>query len=110
LFFIVRTDLVQVQWNSQSILLAIYLGVITMGLANALQILGLRGIAPGVAATMMLVDPVLAALLGVLVLNETITLSGAIGLGLVVIGLLMQGLSPDQPTDKRHKSGRHRAK
>ncbi len=109
LFFIVRTDLVQVQWNSQSLLLAIYLGVITMGLANALQILGLRGIAPGVAATMMLADPVMAALLGVLVLNETITFSGAIGLGLVVIGLLMQGLSPNQPTDKRHKSGRHRA-
>ena len=109
LFFIVRTDLVQVQWNSQSILLAIYLGVITMGLANALQILGLRGLAPGVAATMMLADPVVAALLGVLVLNETITLSGAIGLGLVVIGLLVQGLLPNQPTDKRHKSGRHRA-
>ena len=109
LFFIVRTDLVQVQWNSQSILLAIYLGVITMGLANALQILGLRGLAPGVAATMMLADPVVAALLGVLVLNETITLGGAIGLGLVIIGLLVQGLIPNQPTKEHRKSGRHRA-
>lgn len=109
LFFIVRTDLVQVQWNSQSILLALYLGVITMGLANALQILGLRGITPGVAATMMLADPVVAALLGVLVLNETITLGGAIGLGLVIIGLLVQGLIPNQPTKEHRKSGRHRA-
>lgn len=71
-----------------------------MGLANALQILGLKGIAPGVAATMMLADPVTAALLGILVLNETITLNGVIGLGLVVIGLLMQSLSPNQPTNK----------
>ena len=80
-----------------------------MGLANALQILGLRGIAPGVAATMMLADPVVAALLGVLVLNETITLGGAIGLGLVIIGLLVQGLIPNQPTKEHRKSSRHRA-
>ena len=99
LFIVVRNDLVQVQWNSQALLLALYLGVITMGLANALQILGLKGIAPGVAAT-MLADPVTAALLGILVLNETITLNGVIGLGLVVIGLLMQSLSPNQPTNK----------
>jgi len=80
-----------------------------MGLANSLQILGLRGIAPGVAATMMLADPVTAAVLGVLVLGETLTIHGFIGLGLVVIGLIMQGLSPNQPTEKSHKSGRHRA-
>ena len=40
LFIVVRNDLVQVQWNSEAILLALYLGVITMGLANAMQILG----------------------------------------------------------------------
>ena len=109
LFIVVRNDLVQVQWNSEAILLALYLGVITMGLANAMQILGLRGIAPGVAATMMLADPVTAALLGILVLNETVTINGLIGLGLVVVGLIMQGVSPNQPTEKIRKSGRHRA-
>lgn len=109
LFIVVRNDLAQVQWNSEAVLLALYLGVITMGFANTLQILGLRGIAPGVAATMMLADPVTAAVLGVLVLNETITINGMIGLGLVIIGLLMQGLSPNQPTEQRHKPGRHKA-
>ena len=73
-----------------------------------MQILGLRGIAPGVAATMMLADPVTAALLGILVLNETVTINGLIGLGLVVVGLIMQGVSPNQPTEKIRKSGRHR--
>jgi DME family drug/metabolite transporter len=96
LFFIVRNDFMQVEWNSQAILLSLYLGVFTMGLANAMQIFGLRGISPGVAATMMLADPVTAAVLGVLVLNEEMTLNLAIGLVLVVIGLLMQSFSSEE--------------
>jgi len=100
LFFIVQSDLLQVQWTTQTILLAIYLGAVTMGIANGIQIVGLKGISPGVASTMMLADPVTAALLGILVLNETVTTNGVIGLGLVAIGLLMQSLSPNQPTGK----------
>lgn len=100
LFFIVRTDLLQVQWTTQIILLAVYLGAVTMGIANGIQILGLKGISPGVASTMMLADPVTAAVLGVLVLNEAVTSNGVIGLGLVIIGLVMQGLSPNQPNSK----------
>jgi DME family drug/metabolite transporter len=96
LFFIVRNDFVQVQWNSQAVLLSLYLGVFTMGLANAMQIFGLRGISPGVAATMMLADPVTAAVLGVVLLNEELTLNLAIGLVLVVIGLLLQSFSPEE--------------
>jgi DME family drug/metabolite transporter len=98
-----------VQWTTQTILLAIYLGAVTMGIANGIQIVGLKGISPGVASTMMLADPVTAALLGILVLNETVTMNGLIGLGLVVVGLIMQGVSPNQPTEKSRKSGRHRA-
>jgi DME family drug/metabolite transporter len=109
LFFIVQSDLLQVQWTTQTILLAIYLGAVTMGIANGIQIVGLKGISPGVASTMMLADPVTAALLGILVLNETVTMNGLIGLGLVVVGLIMQGVSPNQPTEKSCKSGRHRA-
>ena len=96
LFFLVRTELLQVQWNTQTILLAVYLGAVTMGIANGIQIIGLKGISPGVASTMMLADPVTAAVLGVLVLNEPVTTNGVIGLGLVVLGLLMQGLLPDR--------------
>lgn len=100
LLFIVGTDLVKIDWEPQMILVALFLGVVTMGLANAFQILGLSGIAPGVAATMMLVDPVTAAVLGVLVMGEDLTVNGAIGLSLVVIGLLMQGLLPSDPKAK----------
>ncbi|MEY4311795.1 MAG: hypothetical protein RLZZ571_565 [Actinomycetota bacterium] len=90
----VYSDLIKVNWNAKAIGLALFLGVVTMGLANAFQILGIRGIAPGVAATMMLSDPVTAAILGVAVMHEELTIQGAIGLALVVIGLGLQSLSP----------------
>lgn len=93
LLVLVRNDLLQVQWNSKAIGVALFLGVITMGLANALQILGMRGISPGVAATMMLSDPVAAAILGVVVMHESLSIQGTIGLVLVTIGLAMQGIS-----------------
>ena len=108
LFFIVRSDLIQVQWNSHSFAVALYLGVVTMGLANAMQILGLHGIAPGVAATMMLTDPVVAAVLGVVALNQELTQNGAIGLGLVAVGLIMQSLSPTGKAATTQGPGRHK--
>ncbi|MCF8555234.1 MAG: DMT family transporter [Candidatus Nanopelagicales bacterium] len=93
LFFVVRSDLLQMEWTTQTILLAVYLGAVTMGIANGIQMLGLRGISPGVASTMMLADPVTAAVLGVVVLGEAVTLNGTVGLILVVIGLAMQSFS-----------------
>ena len=96
LFFIVRSDLLAVQWTTQTIMLAIYLGAVTMGIANGIQTVGLKGISPGVASTMMLADPVTAAVLGVVVLGEAVTLNGAIGLILVVIGLVMQSFAANE--------------
>ena len=93
LFFIVRSEFIEVDWTSQTILLAIYLGAVTMGIANGIQTVGLRGISPGVASTMMLADPVTAAVLGVIVLGDAATINGTIGLLLVVIGLVMQSFS-----------------
>jgi DME family drug/metabolite transporter len=93
LFFVIQNDLLAVQWTTQTVLLAIYLGAVTMGIANGIQIVGLKGISPGVASTMMLADPVTAAVLGVVVLGQAVTLNGAIGLILVIIGLVMQSFS-----------------
>ena len=108
LFFVVRSDLLQMEWTTQTILLAIYLGAVTMGIANGIQIVGLRGISPGVASTMMLADPVTAAVLGVVVLGEEVTLNGTVGLILVVIGLAMQSFSAGEQTPIGKKVGRHR--
>jgi DME family drug/metabolite transporter len=108
LFFIVRSELIQMQWTTQTILLAVYLGAVTMGIANGIQTLGLKGISPGVASTMMLADPVTAAVLGVVVLGEAVTLNGAIGLILVIIGLVMQSFSATEESNTPKIPGRHR--
>lgn len=105
LFFIVRSELIQVQWTTQTILLAIYLGAVTMGIANGIQTVGLKGISPGVASTMMLADPVTAAVLGVVVLGEAVTLNGVVGLILVVIGLIIQSFSANQDSSVAKKTG-----
>ncbi len=108
LFFIVRNDLLQMQWTTQTILLAVYLGAVTMGIANGIQIVGLKGISPGVASTMMLADPVTAAVLGVVVLGEAATVNGVLGLALVVTGLVMQSFSATEGEVESKISGRHR--
>lgn len=94
LLAMVFTDLIKVEWTTSTILVALFIGVLTMGIANALQITAMRGLTPGVAATMMLADPVGAAILGVVVMHEVLTVQGAIGLGLVVTGLALQSYSP----------------
>jgi hypothetical protein len=43
LFFVVQSDLMQMQWTTQTILLAVYLGAVTMGIANGIQIVRLAG-------------------------------------------------------------------
>ena len=103
LFFVIQNDLLAVQWTTQTVLLAIYLGAVTMGIANGIQIVGLKGISPGVASTMMLADPVTAAVLGVVVLGQAVTLNGAIGLILVIIGLVMQSFSATEDERSRGK-------
>jgi DME family drug/metabolite transporter len=81
-------------WATQpsGIALALYLGVATMAVANTLLTRGIRGLAPGPVATLMLADPVVATILGVLVLGETLAPISVIGVALVLAGLLLQGL------------------
>lgn len=77
--------------------LVAYLGVVTMGVANVLATVGLRGMGPGPASTLLLTDPVTATVLGVLVLHETIPPVGLVGLLLILAGLVLQGLAVDAP-------------
>ncbi len=71
--------------------LALYLGVATMAIANVLLARGIRGLTAGPATTLMLADPVVATVLGVVVLGETLAPVAAVGMLLVLAGLLLQG-------------------
>jgi DME family drug/metabolite transporter len=73
------------------IALVVYLGVVTMAVANVSQVRGMKGMPPGPAATLLLADPLTATILGMLILGETITAIGVFGMILVLTGLLLQG-------------------
>ncbi|HYO41988.1 MAG TPA: EamA family transporter [Candidatus Limnocylindrales bacterium] len=70
---------------------ALYLGVATMAIANVLHARGIRGLTPGPVTTLMLADPVVATILGVVVLGETLAPVSIAGVLLVLAGLLLQG-------------------
>jgi len=72
--------------------LAVYLGVATMAIANVVLARGIHGLPPGPTATLMLTDPVVATLLGVVVLGEALGPVPALGVALVLAGLVLQGI------------------
>jgi len=71
--------------------MALYLGVATMGLANVLLTRGMRTLTPGPATTLMLTDPVVATVLGVVVLGETLEAVEVLGVLVILGGLFLQG-------------------
>ena len=82
------------EWLTQpgGLALALYLGVATMAVANVLLTRGIHGLTPGPAATLMLTDPVVATILGVVVLGETLDAVATLGILLVLVGILLQGV------------------
>ena len=72
--------------------LALYLGVATMAIANVVLSLGLGNLSPGPVTTLMLSDPLVATILGVVVLGETLGPAAWLGVALVSAGLVLQGV------------------
>lgn len=73
--------------------MALYLGVVATGLAYVLFGFGLRRLTSATAVTLVLAEPVTAALLAAVVLDESITVVGWLGVGSVVAGLALVGRS-----------------
>src|SRR3954468_7657568 len=67
--------------------LALYLGAIPTALAYVLFSRGLRSLTSGETATIVLVEPVTAAALGVVALGEQASVTAGIGAALVLAGL-----------------------
>ena len=71
---------------------ALWLGVGTIAVAYLLFGRGLRELHAGVAATLVLAEPLVATLLGVTLLGEQLGSLGWLGAALVALGLAIQGL------------------
>ncbi|KQX68905.1 hypothetical protein ASD06_17575 [Angustibacter sp. Root456] len=79
------------------LLMAVYLGLVPTALAYRLFAAGLRSVAASVASTIGLAEPVVAALLGVLVLGERLSALGWLGAVLVLLALALAARRPAAP-------------
>jgi DME family drug/metabolite transporter len=73
--------------------MALYLGVVATGLAYVLFGYGLRRLTSATAVTLVLAEPLTAALLAVVVLDESIPVTGWLGVAAVMGGLVLVGRS-----------------
>lgn len=69
-----------------------YAGVLSMGVAYTLQIVGQKGVAPSAAALLMSLESVFAALFGWLLLHETMTRAELLGSVLVFAAVVISQL------------------
>ena len=69
-----------------------YAGVLSMGVAYTLQIVGQKGVAPSAAALLMSLESVFAALFGWLLLHETMTRAEELGCLLVFAAVVISQL------------------
>lgn len=70
-----------------------YAGVLSMGVAYTLQIVGQKCLEPTTASLLMSFESVFAALSGWLILNETLTATEFLGCGLVFAAIMLSQLS-----------------
>jgi drug/metabolite transporter, DME family len=77
--------------SGRGVLMLAHLGVLTVGLAYYLYGWGLRTLDTSTAVTLTLAEPVTAALLAVMVLDERLRPTGWVGAALVMVGLAMVG-------------------
>ena len=75
------------------LVMALYLGVVATGLAYVLFGYGLRRLTSATAVTLVLAEPLTAALLAVVVLDESIPVTGWLGVAAVIGGLVLVGRS-----------------
>jgi drug/metabolite transporter, DME family len=82
---------VDLEWLTQlkGALIALHLGLITVAFAYSLFTRGLVKVSAATAVTLTLAEPLTAAILGIVVLDERLTVGVAAGVTLVLAGLLL---------------------
>ncbi len=85
-------------WSADGLVLAIWLGLAATTGAYILFGQGLRVLQPGHIATLTLAEPVVATMLGVVVLEERLTSTGWVGCLLVILALALLGAMENHRT------------
>jgi DME family drug/metabolite transporter len=78
----------------------LHLGLVATALAYLIFARGLRSVPAVHAVTLSLAEPLTAAALGIVVLRESLTMTAAIGMSLVLAGLVVLGATRSKSTGK----------
>ena len=73
----------------------LYGGLMSVGVAYTLQILGQRGADPTAASVILSTESMFSAIGGILILGETMSVGGYIGCVLIFRGVVLAQLTPD---------------
>jgi DME family drug/metabolite transporter len=84
--------------TSEGAALALFLGIVPTAVAYLLFARGLNRLTAAETATLTLAEPLTAALLGVLVLAEHLTVPATLGAALILAGLVVLGAAPPTRT------------
>ncbi len=82
------------------LLVILHLGLVATALAYLIFARGLRSVPAVHAVTLSLAEPLTAAALGILILRENLTLTAAVGMGLVLAGLVVLGTTRSRKAAK----------
>ena len=82
--------------TGRGVAMVAWLGIAPTAVAYVLFGRGLQVLAPATVSTLTLAEPVVAAVLGVVVLDEHLTLAGVCGALLVIAGLALLALAPNR--------------
>lgn len=85
----------------EGLVMALYLGIVATGLAYVLFGYGLRRLTSATAVTLVLAEPLTAALLAAVVLDESIPVVGWLGVAAVLGGLVLVGRSASSARSRR---------
>ena len=79
------------------VVMVLWLGIVTVGVAYAWYGYGLRFLPTSTAVTLTLAEPLTAAVLGIVVLDERLPPLGWVGAALIVVGLALTARRPVTP-------------
>lgn len=79
--------------DPRGMLLVAYLGIATLAISNTLQLQGIALLGAAPVATLMIAEPVLATVWGIVLLGEQVGVVGAVGLVLVIASLAAESLA-----------------
>jgi DME family drug/metabolite transporter len=95
--------------NWRGAAMVLWLGLVTTALAYWLFARGLARLSAATATTLDLAEPLMAALLGVVLLSERLSPQGVLGAGLIAGGLLLLTLRPPTGAGGADDEGEQRA-